>query len=162
MLGDATGVTGVRLKDTQTGATEDLSLQGCFIAIGHQPNTEIFQGQLEMKNGYITLAAAWKASPHDHVPGVYAAGDVQDTCTARRSPAPGPGAWRRWTRSASSNSRVTPRGPRAIASWGTGAAGGGEAGSSAESRGQAIIAGRLSTGLGRPSADMVTATLSGR
>ena len=53
VLGDATGVTGVRLKDTKTGETEDLKLQGCFIAIGHQPNTEIFQGQLEMKDGYI-------------------------------------------------------------------------------------------------------------
>jgi hypothetical protein len=53
VLGDASGVTGVRLKDTQTGATEDIKLQGCFIAIGHQPNTDIFQGQLEMKDGYI-------------------------------------------------------------------------------------------------------------
>src|SRR6202007_2536290 len=53
VLGDATGVTGVRLKDPRTGETEHLMLQGCFIAIGHQPNTEIFKGQLEMKDGYI-------------------------------------------------------------------------------------------------------------
>src|SRR5690606_31676307 len=53
VLGDQTGVTGVRLKDTQTGETEELALQGAFIAIGHKPNTDIFQGQLEMKDGYI-------------------------------------------------------------------------------------------------------------
>src|ERR1700740_3533755 len=53
VLGDATGVTGIRIKDPRTGETEHLMLQGCFIAIGHQPNTEIFKGQLEMKDGYI-------------------------------------------------------------------------------------------------------------
>ena len=53
VLGDNTGVTGVRLRSTQGGATKDLALQGCFIAIGHQPNTDIFKGQLEMKDGYI-------------------------------------------------------------------------------------------------------------
>ena len=79
VLGDATGVTGVRLKDTQTGATEDLQLQGCFIAIGHQPNTEIFQGQLEMKDGYIlTKGGASGFATMTSVPGVFAAGDVQD------------------------------------------------------------------------------------
>ena len=79
VLGDATGVTGVRLKDTQTGATEDLQLQGCFIAIGHQPNTEIFQGQLEMKDGYIlTKGGANGFATMTSVPGVFAAGDVQD------------------------------------------------------------------------------------
>ena len=79
VLGDATGVTGVRLKDTQTGATEDLQLQGCFIAIGHQPNTEIFQGQLEMKDGYIlTKGGAAGFATMTSVPGVFAAGDVQD------------------------------------------------------------------------------------
>jgi thioredoxin reductase (NADPH) len=56
-------VTGVRLKSVQTGATEDVTLKGCFIAIGHQPNTDIFKGQLEMKDGYIVTrsgpGAAW-------------------------------------------------------------------------------------------------------
>jgi thioredoxin reductase (NADPH) len=79
VLGDATGVTGVRLKDTQTGATEDLQLQGCFIAIGHSPNTEIFQGQLEMKDGYIITRGGLNGfATMTSVPGVFAAGDVQD------------------------------------------------------------------------------------
>ncbi|MCM3565160.1 MAG: thioredoxin-disulfide reductase [Hydrogenophaga sp.] len=79
VLGDETGVTGVRLRDTQTGATEDLKLQGCFIAIGHQPNTEIFQGQLEMKDGYIvTKSGLAGMATMTSVPGVFAAGDVQD------------------------------------------------------------------------------------
>jgi thioredoxin reductase (NADPH) len=79
VLGDATGVTGVRLKDTQTGATEDLLLQGCFIAIGHRPNTEIFQGQLEMKDGYIVTKSGLQGlATMTSVPGVFAAGDVQD------------------------------------------------------------------------------------
>lgn len=79
VLGDQTGVTGIRLKDTQTGATEDLKLQGCFIAIGHQPNTEIFQGQLEMKDGYIvTKSGLAGMATMTSVPGVFAAGDVQD------------------------------------------------------------------------------------
>ncbi|HVE55004.1 MAG TPA: thioredoxin-disulfide reductase [Ramlibacter sp.] len=79
VLGDQTGVTGVRLKDTQTGATEDLNLQGCFIAIGHRPNTEIFQGQLEMKDGYILTKAGLQGfATMTSVPGVFAAGDVQD------------------------------------------------------------------------------------
>jgi thioredoxin reductase (NADPH) len=79
VLGDQSGVTGVRLKDTQTGATEDLHLQGCFIAIGHRPNTEIFQGQLEMKDGYIvTKSGLAGMATMTSVPGVFAAGDVQD------------------------------------------------------------------------------------
>ncbi len=79
VLGDATGVTGVRLKDTQSGQTEDLTLHGCFIAIGHQPNTEIFQGQLEMKDGYIiTKSGLQGLATMTSVPGVFAAGDVQD------------------------------------------------------------------------------------
>ncbi|MFP3711363.1 thioredoxin-disulfide reductase, partial [Paraburkholderia sp. SIMBA_009] len=53
VLGDDSGVTGVRVRHVDTGATEDLKATGAFIAIGHQPNTEIFQGQLEMKDGYI-------------------------------------------------------------------------------------------------------------
>jgi len=79
VLGDATGVTGVRIKDTRTGATEDLALQGCFIAIGHQPNTDIFQGQLEMKGGYIITRTGLEGfATMTSVPGVFAAGDVQD------------------------------------------------------------------------------------
>jgi thioredoxin reductase (NADPH) len=79
VLGDATGVTGVRLKDARTGDTEDLMLQGCFIAIGHQPNTEIFKGQLEMKDGYIITKSGLQGfATMTSVPGVFAAGDVQD------------------------------------------------------------------------------------
>jgi len=79
VLGDTTGVTGVRLKDTKTGETEDLKLQGCFIAIGHQPNTDIFKGQLEMKDGYILTKSGLQGfATMTSVPGVFAAGDVQD------------------------------------------------------------------------------------
>ncbi len=79
VLGDASGVTGVRLKDTRTGATEDLHLKGCFIAIGHAPNTEIFQGQLTMENGYIVTQSGLKGfATMTSVPGIFAAGDVQD------------------------------------------------------------------------------------
>lgn len=79
VLGDASGVTGVRLKDTISGQTEDVMLQGCFIAIGHAPNTEIFQGQLNMENGYIETQSGLKGfATMTSVPGVFAAGDVQD------------------------------------------------------------------------------------
>jgi thioredoxin reductase (NADPH) len=79
VLGNASGVTGVRLKDTRSGQTEDLMLQGCFIAIGHQPNTDIFKGQLEMKDGYIlTKSGLQGLATMTSVPGVFAAGDVQD------------------------------------------------------------------------------------
>jgi thioredoxin reductase (NADPH) len=79
VLGDASGVTGVRLKATQDGATQDLKLTGCFIAIGHQPNTEIFQGQLDMKDGYIVTRSGLNGfATMTSVPGVFAAGDVQD------------------------------------------------------------------------------------
>jgi thioredoxin reductase (NADPH) len=79
VLGDNTGVTGIRLKDVNTGTTEDVKLQGCFIAIGHSPNTEIFKGQLEMKDGYvITKAGLGGMATMTSVPGVFAAGDVQD------------------------------------------------------------------------------------
>ncbi|MBX3655479.1 MAG: thioredoxin-disulfide reductase [Ramlibacter sp.] len=79
VLGDETGVTGVRLKNSQTGATEDLLLKGCFIAIGHAPNTDIFQGQLTMENGYIVTQSGLKGfATMTSVPGVFAAGDVQD------------------------------------------------------------------------------------
>ncbi len=79
VLGDASGVTGVRIKSTRSDATEDLKLSGCFIAIGHQPNTEIFQGQLEMKDGYIVTKSGLNGfATMTSVPGVFAAGDVQD------------------------------------------------------------------------------------
>ncbi|MBT9599286.1 MAG: thioredoxin-disulfide reductase [Vitreoscilla sp.] len=79
VLGDASGVTGVRLKDAQGGGTTELALKGCFIAIGHQPNTGIFEGQLEMKDGYITTRTGQKGfATMTSVPGVFAAGDVQD------------------------------------------------------------------------------------
>jgi len=79
VLGDATGVTGIRIKDTRTGATEDVTLKGCFIAIGHSPNTGIFQGQLEMKDGYIVTRSGNNGfATQTSVPGVFAAGDVQD------------------------------------------------------------------------------------
>jgi thioredoxin reductase (NADPH) len=79
VLGDTSGVTGVRLKGTKDGATTDLKLQGCFIAIGHQPNTDIFKGQLEMKDGYIvTRSGLGGMATQTSVPGVFAAGDVQD------------------------------------------------------------------------------------
>lgn len=79
VLGDSSGVTGVRLKNTQTDATQDLILKGCFIAIGHRPNTEIFQGQVEMKDGYIITRTGLNGfATMTSVPGVFAAGDVQD------------------------------------------------------------------------------------
>lgn len=79
VLGDTSGVTGVRLKSTRNGSTEDLTLKGCFIAIGHAPNTEIFQGQLNMDNGYIVTQSGLKGfATMTSVPGVFAAGDVQD------------------------------------------------------------------------------------
>jgi len=79
VLGDDSGVTGIRLKNTQTGATEDLQLKGCFIAIGHHPNTDIFQGQLDMKDGYILTRSGLQGfATMTSVPGVFAAGDVQD------------------------------------------------------------------------------------
>ncbi len=79
VLGDITGVTGVRIKSTQDGHTEDIALQGCFIAIGHAPNTDIFQGQLEMQGGYIVTQGGLQGfATQTSVPGVFAAGDVAD------------------------------------------------------------------------------------
>jgi thioredoxin reductase (NADPH) len=79
VLGDPTGVTGVRLKNVHTGATEDIALKGCFIAIGHSPNTDIFKGQLEMKDGYLVTQGGQNGfATQTSVPGVFAAGDVQD------------------------------------------------------------------------------------
>ncbi len=79
VLGDASGVTGIRLKSTVDGSTEDLALSGCFIAIGHAPNTDIFASQLEMAGGYIVTQSGLKGlATMTSVPGVFAAGDVQD------------------------------------------------------------------------------------
>ncbi|RTL29775.1 MAG: thioredoxin-disulfide reductase [Burkholderiales bacterium] len=79
VLGDQSGVTGVRIKSVNDGSTTDIKLQGCFIAIGHQPNTDIFKGQLEMKDGYIlTKGGSEGFATQTSVPGVFAAGDVQD------------------------------------------------------------------------------------
>jgi thioredoxin reductase (NADPH) len=79
VLGDASGVTGVRIRSTQTQATTDLTLKGCFVAIGHQPNTDIFKGQVDMKDGYlITRGGLEGFATQTSIPGVFAAGDVQD------------------------------------------------------------------------------------
>ena len=79
ILGDKSGVTGMRIKNTQDDSTKTLELQGVFIAIGHKPNTDIFQEQLEMKNGYIiTYGGDQGNATATSIPGVFAAGDVQD------------------------------------------------------------------------------------
>lgn len=79
VLGDNMGVTGIRLKDTQTGETEELKLDGMFVAIGHAPNTEIFAGQLELNNGYIVVKSGLEGNATaTSVEGVFAAGDVMD------------------------------------------------------------------------------------
>ncbi len=79
VLGDASGVTGIRVKSVTDGSTEDIALTGCFIAIGHSPNTDIFQGQLEMAGGYIITQGGLKGfATQTSIPGVFAAGDVQD------------------------------------------------------------------------------------
>jgi len=79
VLGDDMGVTGVRLKDTQTDQTENLDVMGVFIAIGHQPNSQIFEGQLEMKNGYIVVKSGLEGNAtQTSIEGVFAAGDVMD------------------------------------------------------------------------------------
>ncbi|HET6600023.1 MAG TPA: thioredoxin-disulfide reductase [Burkholderiaceae bacterium] len=79
VLGDASGVTGVRIKSTQSGASSEIKLTGCFIAIGHQPNTDLFKGQLEMKDGYIiTKSGLAGMATMTSVAGAFAAGDVQD------------------------------------------------------------------------------------
>ena len=79
VLGDASGVTGVRLKSTKNDSTHDLMLKGCFIAIGHQPNTDIFAGKLDMKDGYIITKTGLQGfATMTSIPGIFAAGDVQD------------------------------------------------------------------------------------
>ena len=79
VLGDDMGVTGVRIKDTKSDATEELDVMGVFIAIGHQPNTGIFDGELEMKDGYIKVQSGTEGNAtQTSVEGVFAAGDVSD------------------------------------------------------------------------------------
>ncbi len=79
VLGDDSGVTGMRIKDVNNGATKDIALKGVFIAIGHKPNTDIFEGQLEMEGGYIVTNAGREGNfTATSIPGVFAAGDVQD------------------------------------------------------------------------------------
>ncbi|HEU0219670.1 MAG TPA: thioredoxin-disulfide reductase [Gallionella sp.] len=79
VLGDASGVTGMRVKDVRSGEKQDIALKGVFIAIGHKPNTDIFAGQLEMDNGYIrTRGGNQGNATATSISGVFAAGDVQD------------------------------------------------------------------------------------
>lgn len=79
VLGDNTGVTGMRVKDVNSGSTKDIPLKGVFIAIGHQPNTQIFEGQLDMEGGYIITQTGRQGNfTATNIPGVFAAGDVQD------------------------------------------------------------------------------------
>jgi thioredoxin reductase (NADPH) len=80
VLGDETGVTGIRIKHAQDGSTQDIPLEGVFIAIGHSPNTEIFTGQLDMKNGYLSVKGGSEGNATaTSIPGVFAAGDVADS-----------------------------------------------------------------------------------
>jgi thioredoxin reductase (NADPH) len=79
ILGDATGVTGIRIKSALDGTTQDIDLQGVFIAIGHKPNTQIFEGQLTMSGGYLNVQSGTHGNATaTSVPGVFAAGDVMD------------------------------------------------------------------------------------
>ena len=79
VLGDNSGVTGVRLKDTQSGVEKTLDLAGVFIAIGHKPNTELFNGQLTMRDGYLVINGGGEGNATaTNIPGVFAAGDVAD------------------------------------------------------------------------------------
>ncbi len=79
VLGDDSGVTGIRIKSTKDGSTKDIDTMGCFIAIGHSPNTGIFEGQLEMNNGYLKVETGSKGNAtQTSTPGIFAAGDVSD------------------------------------------------------------------------------------
>ncbi|AVX88772.1 thioredoxin-disulfide reductase [Pseudomonas sp. VE 196-7] len=79
VLGDASGVTGARLRDSHTGQTRELALAGVFIAIGHKPNTDLFQGQLPMRDGYLLVKGGSDSdATSTEIPGVFAAGDVAD------------------------------------------------------------------------------------
>ena len=79
VLGNDAGVTGMRLKSVQDGSTRDIPVHGFFVAIGHSPNTQLFEGQLAMKNGYLTINTGLEGNAtRTSVPGVFAAGDVAD------------------------------------------------------------------------------------
>jgi len=79
VLGDASGVTGARIKHTKTGATQDVPVKGVFIAIGHTPNTQLFEGQLDMAGGYLRVKGGSEGNAtQTSMPGVFAAGDVAD------------------------------------------------------------------------------------
>ena len=79
VLGDDMGVSGIRIRDVESGETQEKDVQGVFIAIGHTPNTEIFNDQLDMENGYITIKSGLSGnSTSTSIPGVFAAGDVAD------------------------------------------------------------------------------------
>jgi len=79
VLGDSSGVTGIRVKSTETGETQELDAQGVFIAIGHKPNTDLFEGQLDMKDGYLKIHSGTEGNAtQTNVEGVFAAGDVCD------------------------------------------------------------------------------------
>ena len=79
VLGDATGVTGMRIFDVNSGEKREIALQGFFVAIGHTPNTSLFEGQLDMRNGYISIKSGLEGgATGTSVPGVFAAGDVAD------------------------------------------------------------------------------------
>jgi len=79
VLGDASGVTGARVKDTKSGATQDVPVKGVFIAIGHTPNTQLFEGQLDMAGGYLKVHGGSEGNAtQTSIPGVFAAGDVAD------------------------------------------------------------------------------------
>lgn len=79
VLGDDSGVTGIRIKSTKDDSTKDIDVMGCFIAIGHSPNTGIFDGQLEMNNGYLKVQTGSEGNAtQTSIPGIYAAGDVSD------------------------------------------------------------------------------------
>jgi thioredoxin reductase (NADPH) len=79
VLGDGNGVTGIRVKNSQTGESKDIPLNGVFIAIGHKPNSDLFTGQLDMKDGYIKIRSGLEGKATEtSVPGVFAAGDIAD------------------------------------------------------------------------------------
>ena len=79
VLGNEAGVTGMRLKSVQDGSTHDVAVQGFFVAIGHSPNTQLFEGQLDMKNGYLKIQTGLEGNAtQTSIPGVFAAGDVAD------------------------------------------------------------------------------------
>jgi len=79
VLGDDSGVTGIRIKSTKDDSTKDIDVMGCFIAIGHSPNTGIFEGQLEMNNGYLKVQTGSEGNAtQTSIPGIFAAGDVSD------------------------------------------------------------------------------------